>query len=200
MPLLEVILSKISCRRCCAKRTDREKERFINSLNFNYGLKYTQITIHFVIAITFASISAAIVPFAFVLIFINYLGSRYFLLYMHKKRYEGNGNLWPKSFSQVMICLTIYQVIMAGVFLIKGFVVGVVFSIIFAVSTIIYTNIMNKVVYRKTKKGTISYFSDSNIEDLRSIKLRNAYWDTNLVPYSDNHYRRAVQSNIASVI
>lgn len=198
-PLFKYIFINYIC--CCfpslKNRTKRDFHIAKNIARFKFGLKTSQCILNLIITITFSSISAVIVPFAMIELFVNFFTSRYALLYLHQKDFEAYGSLWPKSFSLIFTGISIYQIIMTGVFLVKSFTAGVVISLILVIFTIIFAILTNRSLYRKTKRGTADSDNFKLLsEKVLTQKLRESFKDPNLTPKIDRFFKEALETSL----
>lgn len=188
LPLIKYLLSKVFC--CinnCKYRTYREKGMIERSLRFTLGVKTSQQIVFFVISITFASISPLILPFCLMFYYLNWITSRHFALFSNYYVFRGNGKMWPYAFNRTFICVIIYQIIMAGIFLVNSFFAGLVISLILAVLSIVFTYVISNTIKVKSETSTVSLNNDIILEEVTSTTLKNAY-ENPYVTYFDDKF------------
>ncbi|EJD35911.1 DUF221-domain-containing protein [Auricularia subglabra TFB-10046 SS5] len=91
----------------------------------NYGAVYPQAILVFVITILYSIIQPLILFFGAAYFGISYVVYKYKLLFVFYKPYESQGQAWPITFVRLMWGVVIFQVFMAGIFLLaKSFVLA----------------------------------------------------------------------------
>jgi len=91
----------------------------------NYGVVYPQAILIFVVTILYSVIQPIILIFGALYFGTGYLVYKYKLLFVFYKPYESQGEAWPITFTRLIWGITIFQVFMTGIFILKK---GIVLS------------------------------------------------------------------------
>ncbi|KZV93163.1 DUF221-domain-containing protein [Exidia glandulosa HHB12029] len=122
MPLQLLNLGVIIPRffyRAFITRTPRDFAELNAPPMVNYGAVYPQAILVFVITMLYSVIQPLILFFGAAYFGISYVVYKYKLLFVFYKPYESQGQAWPITFVRMMWGVLIFQVFMAGIFLLK---------------------------------------------------------------------------------
>ncbi|KAJ3232428.1 hypothetical protein HDU81_002980 [Chytriomyces hyalinus] len=86
----------------------------------NFGILYPIHILIFIIALIYSVVAPLILLPATIYFGLGYLVYRNQLLFVYVKEWEAYGRHWTMAFSRIIIGLIIFQITMAGMFLIKG--------------------------------------------------------------------------------
>ncbi|KAJ3239020.1 hypothetical protein HDU78_003085 [Chytriomyces hyalinus] len=86
----------------------------------NFGILYPIHILIFIIALVYSVVAPIILLPATIYFGLGYLVYRNQLLFVYVKEWEAYGRHWTMAFSRIIIGLIIFQITMAGMFLIKG--------------------------------------------------------------------------------
>ncbi|PNW73839.1 hypothetical protein CHLRE_13g574850v5 [Chlamydomonas reinhardtii] len=99
--------------------TKREKAFLMAPVSPRYGFEVGMVLLIFLIAFAFAVVSPILLPMALVFFAMAWLFWRWALLYVYVRKYEGGGTMWPFIFARVMVCMAIFPLFTACVFVTK---------------------------------------------------------------------------------
>ncbi|KAF7724943.1 hypothetical protein EC973_000524 [Apophysomyces ossiformis] len=102
-------------------RTPRDYAENQSPSAFNYGMQFPQLLIVFVIVFEYSTISPIILPFGTLYFCITYVVYKYQLLYVYFRQYENSGALWTMAFPRIIAGMIVFQLTMAGLFVLKDF-------------------------------------------------------------------------------
>ncbi|KAH7090850.1 DUF221-domain-containing protein [Auriculariales sp. MPI-PUGE-AT-0066] len=122
MPLQLLNLGVIIPRffyRAFVTRTPRDFAELNAPPMVNYGAVYPQAILIFVITILYSVIQPLILFVGAAYFGISYVVYKYKVLFVFYKPYESQGEAWPITFVRMMWGVVIFQVFMAGIFLLK---------------------------------------------------------------------------------
>ncbi|KAG0190793.1 hypothetical protein DFQ28_001517 [Apophysomyces sp. BC1034] len=105
---------------------------------FNYGMEFPSLLIVFIIVLEYSTISPLILVFGTIYFCITYVVYKYQLLYGNQKlvgyrsithafsavyfrQYESSGALWTMAFPRIIAGVIVFQLTMAGIFVLKNF-------------------------------------------------------------------------------
>jgi len=125
--------------------TLREKAR-VKYQPTHYGIPLTMSRhcLIFLITMCYSSIVPLIIPFGFLYFCVVIFVSSHDLIYVHRQDYDGLGALFPTITNTLLFCVVLYQVIVAGIFLIKFFYYGVILVAITFIGTCFFWHYLNK--------------------------------------------------------
>ncbi|KAG2438979.1 hypothetical protein HYH02_010771 [Chlamydomonas schloesseri] len=99
--------------------TLREKAFLMAPVSPRYGFEVGMVLLIFLIAFAFAVVSPILLPMALLFFAMAWLFWRWALLYVYVRKYEGGGTMWPFIFARVMVCMAIFPLFTACVFVTK---------------------------------------------------------------------------------
>ncbi|OZJ03580.1 hypothetical protein BZG36_03044 [Bifiguratus adelaidae] len=120
---------------------------------YSYGWSLPVPLLVFIICLVYSTISPLIVIFGMVFFFNQYIVAKYLLLYVYFQPYDSAGKCWPMIFNRILAGMVIYQLLMAGLFLLttnhQNYVLGVL-----CVPLIFFTVIFKWLVDRAFRKNS----------------------------------------------
>ncbi|KAG2443726.1 hypothetical protein HXX76_002072 [Chlamydomonas incerta] len=99
--------------------TEREKAFLMAPVSPRYGFEVGMVLLMFLITFAFAVVSPILLPMALLFFAMAWLFWRWALLYVYVRKYEGGGTMWPFIFARVMVCMAIFPLFTACVFVTK---------------------------------------------------------------------------------
>ncbi|KAI9316332.1 hypothetical protein BX666DRAFT_227509 [Dichotomocladium elegans] len=105
---------------------------------FNYGTGYPPPLLIFIIVLAYSTISPIILLFGTVYFCIAYLVYKYQFLYVYFQPYDAVGDAWTMVFPRIIVGMIIFQLTMAGIFILKDFITLGVLCIPLIVITILF--------------------------------------------------------------
>eukprot|EP01106_Pelomyxa_sp_JSP_P018253 TRINITY_DN816_c0_g1_i1.p1 TRINITY_DN816_c0_g1~~TRINITY_DN816_c0_g1_i1.p1 ORF type:complete len:382 (+),score=129.82 TRINITY_DN816_c0_g1_i1:1047-2192(+) len=125
----------------CFKLTKREKLTLDNPDEFDYMYNYGYHSLMFTLVLTYLPIAPLIAPFGVFYFAYQFFIFGYNVLYVHKKSHE-EGHLWTVTASHMFVGIIISQVLLCGIFLLKGFTGGmVIVCVTFAITLVLWMTI-----------------------------------------------------------
>ncbi|CDZ98226.1 Uncharacterized conserved protein [Phaffia rhodozyma] len=85
----------------------------------NYGTVYPQAILVFTVTLMYSVISPLVLVFGAIYFGMGYLVYKYKLLFVFYKPYESSGQAWPITFSRLLLGVMLFQIFMAGLFLLQ---------------------------------------------------------------------------------
>ncbi|XP_049851396.1 uncharacterized protein LOC126325939 [Schistocerca gregaria] len=142
-----------------------QRTKWLKSLpRFYFYIEYSEQLLYFSILITFCSLAPIITPFGVLYFGSKWIASRYFILFLHCKRYEGFASAWPDVFNCACLSILIYQIIIAGYFMLFSELTMVIMTFLFAVFTIFYRWLVNRIASSMISSNHIDFYGGTMIE------------------------------------
>ncbi|GIL51096.1 hypothetical protein Vafri_7150 [Volvox africanus] len=114
--------------------TQRERAFLMAPVSPRYGFEVGMVTIIFLIGFAFSVVSPLVLVMAMFFFVISWLFWRWALLYVYVRKYEGGGTMWPFIFNRVMVCMAIFPMFTACVFIAKhAYVQAIVLLVTFPI-------------------------------------------------------------------
>ncbi|GLI62080.1 hypothetical protein VaNZ11_004639 [Volvox africanus] len=114
--------------------TQRERAFLMAPVSPRYGFEVGMVTIIFLIGFAFSVVSPLLLVMTVFFFVISWLFWRWSLLYVYVRKYEGGGTMWPFIFNRVMVCMAIFPVFTACVFITKhAYVQAIVLLVTFPI-------------------------------------------------------------------
>ncbi|GLC35608.1 hypothetical protein PLESTM_000342700 [Pleodorina starrii] len=99
--------------------TSRERAFLMAPVSPRYGFEVGMVMMIFLVGFAFSVVSPLLLPMALLFFAISWVFWRWALLYVYVRKYEGGGTMWPFTFNRVMVCMAIFPVFTACVFITK---------------------------------------------------------------------------------
>lgn len=98
-------------------RTPRQRRTFHNlELWFDYAGEVGQGLLILTLVLVYSVMAPLITPFGIFYFFMDYIITRYNLIYANLTPWDSGGRLWPKIFHHTMSSVLVFQLVMLGIF------------------------------------------------------------------------------------
>ncbi|KAG2219900.1 hypothetical protein INT45_008537 [Circinella minor] len=106
--------------------------------SFNYGTGYPPPLLIFIIVLEYSTISPIVLLFGTIYFCITYMVYKYQFLYVYFRPYDAIGSAWTMVFPRVIIGMLLFQITMAGLFVLKQYITLAVLCVPLMVMTILF--------------------------------------------------------------
>lgn len=176
--LVPLILTAIKLK--WIAKTQRERLDAWRPKRAEYEVMYSQALLFFLIGISYSILSPIIIPFFVIYYACAYTVWVYQLLHVYIPEYEHGGKFWPEVFYRILFCMVVFQLLMIGVFLLKGMWYCALFVSPVVLLTITYWWFVNhKFVpcgeyLALSEAGDTKYAEKKFLEDVRRRYIRDS--------------------------
>ncbi|KAI9256616.1 hypothetical protein BDA99DRAFT_516906 [Phascolomyces articulosus] len=134
---------------CC--KTPRDYATNRAPWSFNYGTGYPPPLLIFIIVLEYSTISPIILLFGTVYFCITYIVYKYQFLYVYFRPYDAIGSAWTMVFPRVIVGMLLFQITMAGLFLLKKYITLAVLCVPLMVITLLFKVTMDAAFHKNSQ-------------------------------------------------
>jgi len=147
-----IIIGGLS-RRCAD--TPREKLAAKLPVHYQIHLDMAQHCLIFLAVLNFSTISPLILPIGLGYLCLIYFQIAFETTYTSFQEYDGFGTLFPLIVNRILVCLLMHHLIMAGIFILATFYIGLIFCALCIVGTGIFIYYGLRKIKKVTKYGKV---------------------------------------------
>jgi hypothetical protein len=149
----------------CTADTPREKLAASFPPHYAYHLDMAQHMLIFLVVLNFSTISPLILPLGLAYLCLIYFITAFETTYTSYQEHDGFGVLFPLISNRIILCLFFHHLIMAGMFILATFWIGVIFCALCFIGTLLFVYCKLRHFKSVSKYGLIDDVSGDGFQD-----------------------------------
>jgi len=135
--------------------TPREKLAAKLPVHYPFHIDMAQHCLIFLAILNFSTISPLILPIGLVYLCLIYFQMAFETTYTSFQEYDGFGTIFPLVVNRILVCLFMHHIVMAGMFVLATFYIGLIFCALCTVGTGIFIYYGLRKIKKVTKYGKV---------------------------------------------
>ncbi|KAI9492266.1 hypothetical protein BDB00DRAFT_910483, partial [Zychaea mexicana] len=177
---------------CCKTPRDHATNRA--PWSFNYGTGYPPPLLIFIIVLEYSTISPIILLFGTIYFCITYVVYKYQFLYVYFRPYDAIGSAWTMVFPRVIVGMLLFQITMAGLFVLKKYITLAILCIPLMIMTILFKLTMDAAFQKNSRNLPMATLREdmNTLPTIITFTMSGSFTKSSTQSPKHRHHRRVV--------